>query len=176
MEDEIAAEAAMIEAEPAGEAWPADVAALITSARRLYRAKRYREAADTAGQAIALLPDDVDLWNTRGVFLRAGGQSAEAVWCYREVIRRQPDNPGAWSNLGNALKDLKQLDSAIACHRHAIDMRPEDPGFHRNLALALMAGRRHREALSSLEKALRLAPGDPSIRFDRSMAHLHLGE
>jgi tetratricopeptide (TPR) repeat protein len=152
------------------------VADLMSQARKLYFSKEYVKAADIVGRAIALSPDDPDLWNTRGVFLRAGGRPAEAVWNYREGLARQPGNAGFWSNLGNALTDLKQLETATACHSRAIELLPDNAEFHRNKAHALIIASRHAEALESINHALRIAPGNISARFDRSMAYLHLGD
>jgi hypothetical protein len=153
-----------------------DVASLMSHARKLYFSKEYVKAAEIVGRAVALAPRDADLWNTRGVFLRAGGRSAEAIWNYREALVRQPGNAGFWSNLGNALTDIKQLETAAACHGHAISLQPGNAEFHRNLAHALIIASRHEEAVVSLNHALRIDPGNISARFDRSMAYLHLGE
>jgi Tfp pilus assembly protein PilF len=153
-----------------------EIARLMSQARKLYFSKEYVDAAEVVSRAIALSPEDPDLWNTRGVFLRAGGRSAEAVWNYREGLTRQPGNAGFWSNLGNALTDLKQLETAIACHSHAITLQPDNAEFHRNKAHAQIIASRHQEALISLNHALRIAPGNLSARFDRSMVYLHLGD
>jgi tetratricopeptide (TPR) repeat protein len=167
---------------PASDVWSdrnrsePEVASLMSQARKFYFSKEYVKAAEIVGQAIALAPEDPDLWNTRGVFLRAGARSAEAVWNYRQGLARQPGNAGFWSNLGNALTDLKQLETAAACHSHAIALQPGNAEFHRNLAHALIIARRHREALEALSHALHIAPDNISARFDRSMAYLHLGE
>lgn len=167
---------------PVQDVWPdrnsseSAVADLVSQARKLYFSREYLKAAEIVGRAVALSPEDPDLWNTRGVFLRAGGRSAEAVWNYRQGLARQPGNAGFWSNLGNALTDLKQLETAAACHSYAITMQPDNAEFHRNLAHALIIASRHREALESLNHALRIDPGNIGTRFERSLAYLHLGE
>jgi len=154
----------------------ARVSDLMAQARRRYFSKEYLKAAELVELAISLSPSDPDLWNTRGVFLRAGGRSAEAAWSYRRALAEQPDNAGFWSNLGNALADLKQLETAMVCHKRAISIEPAAVEFHRNLALALTVASRHSEALESLNHALRIDPANIGARFDRSMAYLHLGE
>lgn len=170
------------ELSPSQDAWSdrirpeSTVSDLMAQARRHYFSKEYIKAAECVERAIKLSPTDFDLWNTRGVFLRAGGKSADAVWSYRQALARQPGNAGTWSNLGNALVDLKQLDTAMACHRHAIDLEPVNAEFHRNLAHGLIISSRHAEALESINQALRLEPGNAGARFDRAMTYLHLGE
>jgi Flp pilus assembly protein TadD len=151
------------------------VAGLMGQAKSLFERKLYAEAAELVHQAIELSPEDPDLRNTRGVFLRAAGRSSDAIWDYRQAVTREPGNAGIWSNMGNALADVKQLDTAIACHRRAIDLQPDNPEFYRNLARALTVAKRHREALEPLAKALRLEPANAGAQFDRAMAYLNLG-
>jgi hypothetical protein len=166
---------------------PADVAAvpdelvmtpdeLIARAHRLYQAKQYVAAAEQAGRAAQLRPDDAELWNTQGVFYRAGNRSTDAVWCYRRALALAPRNASYWSNLGNALKDTKQIESAIACQRRAIELAPRHCEYHENLAIALMAGNHHDAALPAFDEAFRLKPDATPIRFNRAMAALHLGD
>jgi tetratricopeptide (TPR) repeat protein len=151
-------------------------ASLIQEATTLYEAGRFSDAAVLADQAAAAAPLDPNVWNARGVFLRADGRSSEAVACYRKAISVAPDYASAWSNLGNSLKDLKQIGSAIACHHRAVELRPESALFHHNLGVALAAENRHREAISSYNRALLLKPNDADLRWDRGLSHLHLGE
>lgn len=152
------------------------VSELMSRARRHYLSKEYPKAVQLVGLAIAASPADADLWNTRGVFLRAAGRSAEAVWDYRQALARQPENAGTWSNLGNALVDLKQLETGMVCHKRAISLQPENAELHRNLAHALIVANRHSEALGSLKNALRIEPANIGARFDRGLVYLHLGE
>jgi tetratricopeptide (TPR) repeat protein len=149
---------------------------LVTQARRAYFSKNYLKAAQIVAGALDLSPDDADLWNTHGVFLRAGGRAADAVSSFRQALARQPQNSGTWSNLGNALVDLKQLETGIVCHRHAITLEPQNVEFRRNLARALIIASRHGDAVECLNQALRIEPANMAARFDRSMAYLHLGE
>jgi Flp pilus assembly protein TadD len=149
---------------------------LIARAHRLYQAKQYAAAADHAGRAAKLRPDDPELWNAQGVFYRAGSRSTEAVWCYRRALALAPGNAAYWSNLGNALKDTKQVEAAVICQRHAIALAPHHAEYHENLALALMAGNRHAEAVVALDEAHRLRPDLTATHFNRAMATLHLGD
>jgi tetratricopeptide (TPR) repeat protein len=149
---------------------------LIARAHRLYQVKQYAAAAEHAGRAARLHPDDPELWNAQGVFYRAGARSTEAVWSYRRALALAPRHAAYWSNLGNALKDTKQVEAAVACQRRAIELAPRHSEYHENLALALMAGNRHEEALAAFDEASRLRPDLTGIRFNRAMAALHLGD
>jgi Flp pilus assembly protein TadD len=149
---------------------------LIARARRLYSAKQYVAAAEHAGRAANLRPEDDELWNAQGVFWRAGGRAADAVWCYRRALVLSPENAGYWSNLGNALKDSKQIEAAVVCQHRAIEIAPRNFEYRENLALALMAGNRHGEAIAVFDEAQRLKPEFTTVRFNRAMAALHVGD
>jgi tetratricopeptide (TPR) repeat protein len=149
---------------------------LIARAHRLYSAKQYVAAAELAGRAAKLRPQDDELWNAQGVFWRAGGRATEAVWCYRRALALAPENGGYWSNLGNALKDTKQIETAVVCQQRATELAPRNFEYRENLALALMAGNRHGEALAVFDEAQRLKPDLTGLRFNRAMAALHLGD
>jgi Flp pilus assembly protein TadD len=148
---------------------------LIARAHRLYHVKQYAAAAEHAGRAAKLCPEDPELWNAQGVFYRAGARSTEAVWSYRRALALAPENAAYWSNLGNALKDTKQVEAAVVCQRKAIALAPRHSEYYENLALALMAGNRHEEALAAFDEASRLKPDLTAIRFNHAMAALHLG-
>jgi Tfp pilus assembly protein PilF len=149
---------------------------LLEEAMSHYRARRYVEAEALARQALALRPGDAKIWNMRGIFQRRRGQSDAAIASFREALEIAPDSPGAWSNLGHALKDCKHIESAIACQRHALTLITTDASHFHDLGVALTAAGRHREALDAFDRALWLNPSDPLLRWDRGLAHLHLGD
>jgi Flp pilus assembly protein TadD len=157
---------------------PADAQAerLFAEAKAHFEARRYAEADDFARQALAQRPDDPQIWNARGVFLRSDRKIDAAIVCYRRALELAPDHAGAWSNLGNALKDAKHVELAIACHRRAIALASRNADFPFNLGIALTAGGRHREALDAFNDALALRPTDAKFRWNRGLAHLHLGD
>ncbi|HXN42770.1 MAG TPA: tetratricopeptide repeat protein [Xanthobacteraceae bacterium] len=154
----------------------ADAQAALRHAIALYRRGQLAEADAILVRLAKTAAGDANVWNARGVNLRAMKRLREAVWCYREALARDADKPGVWSNLGNALKDLKQVETAVACHRRAIALKPDDAGSHHNLGLALTAAGRHTDALAALDRALALTPDDARLRWDRARTRLYLGE
>jgi hypothetical protein len=142
----------------------------------LHKKGEYETVEALLRQALVEAPDDINLWNVRGVNLRMMKRQHQAVACFRRALSIADDQPAIWSNLGNALKDLKHTDSAIACHRRAIGLAPNDAGSHHNLGLALTMADRHVEALAALDRAAALAPNNPLIRWDRARTYLHLGD
>jgi Tfp pilus assembly protein PilF len=145
-------------------------------AMALHKKGSYAEAEAILKNALAKAPQDVNLWNARGVNLRVMKRMGEAVWSFRQGLSIDPSRPALWSNLGNTLKDLKHAESAIACHQRALELNPNDAGVHHNLGLAFTVANRHVEALAAFDHALALNPKGNTIRWDRSRGHLHLGD
>jgi hypothetical protein len=142
----------------------------------LHEKGKHAEAEELLKDALAKMPQDVDLWNVRGVNFRMMKRLGESVWCFRQALAIAADRAAVWSNLGNSLKDLKHADSAIACHRRAIELAPDNPGAHHNLGIALTTANRHVEALAAFDRAVALKPDDPKPRWDRARGRLHLGD
>lgn len=150
------------------------VTALANEARAHYAAQKFAAAEAAIRKAIALAPNDPELWNALGVFQRMAGRPQEALLSYRQALSLFGDHAGAWSNQGNALRDLKYVASAIVSHRRAIALQPGAASFHHNLGLALVAANQHAEALGVFDKAAALEPDDKHIRWDRSLSNLAL--
>jgi cytochrome c-type biogenesis protein CcmH/NrfG len=155
---------------------PAGETNAFREAVKLHESGRHAEAEALLAKALAETPQDLYLWNVRGVTLRALRRNAEAIWCFRQALAISADRAAVWSNLGNALKDLKHTHTAIACHRRAIALQPDDAGAQHNLGIALTVADRHVEALAAFDRALEIDPGNHRVRWDRARAHLHLGD
>jgi len=142
----------------------------------LHESGRHAEAEKMLAQALTETPQDLSLWNARGVNFRVMKRNAEAIWCFRQALALRADRAAVWSNLGNALKDLKHTQSAIACHNRALLLEPNNAGAQHNLGLALTVADRHVEALAAFDRALELDPENHKARWDRARCYLHLGE
>jgi Tfp pilus assembly protein PilF len=149
---------------------------LFRRAEQHYRAKQHGEAAVLALQIVALNPRDANVWNACGVFLRAAGRAAEAVWCYRKSLSLAPQGSAAWSNLGNAFADLKQIGAALECHQRALTLAPNGAAFHHNFGIALSLANRTVEAIRAYDVSLKLATSNAQVLWDRGRAHLQLGD
>jgi Flp pilus assembly protein TadD len=161
---------------PAAESAEGTAAQAYETAIAWHRKGRHGAAERLLREALATSPGNVELWNARGVVMRAMKRAGESVLCFRQALALAPDRPSIWSNLGNALNDLKHTDSAIACHERAIDLAPRDPGAYHNLGIALATAGRHAEAIAALDRALALRPDNHAARWDRARNHLHIGD
>lgn len=145
-------------------------------AANLHRDGKFEEAESLLSEALALAPNNSDLWNARGVMFAAMERYLNAIRCYREALERNPNSSGVWTNLGNALTEVKQLKSAIACHRKAITLSDNPSALlYHNLGTSLGQATLHGEAIAAFTRALDIKPDYHMARWDRGLSYLHLG-
>lgn len=96
-------------------------------------------------RALAVCPDELELFNSRGNILRALGRHEEALDDYRRVLAVAPSHAEAAYNMGLALHELGRLQEAVDSYRQALAHTPELIQAQQNLAAALAAlGQRDR--------------------------------
>ncbi|PFH38388.1 O-linked N-acetylglucosamine transferase [Besnoitia besnoiti] len=86
---------------------------------------------------LKLYPEDANLWNCKGVSLRALGRLQEGLDCCREALRLDPGNANALNNIGVAFKERGELVQAVEHYRAALSANPEHATCRTNLAVAL---------------------------------------
>lgn len=75
--------------------------------------RRHREAAAAYRQAVAVLPTHVGALHKLGASLtEEGGHEAEAIECFRKVLRLDPQMSSAMRNLANVMLTSSEADAA----------------------------------------------------------------
>ncbi len=67
-----------------------DTSGIVLEGERCIEAGRFDEALDLFERALALKPDDPDLWNLKGVALRGIGRYEESARCFERSLRIDP--------------------------------------------------------------------------------------
>ena len=133
-------------------------------------------AIQAYGQAIALMPDDVDALMSRGHVLAKQKRTSEALADFTKATRLAANNPDAWNNLGNVLLDLQRETEAVAAYDKALNLRPGFAQVWFNRGKALGALERYTEAAESYEKALALNPKYEEAKWHLSWVKLVQGD
>lgn len=133
-------------------------------------------AIQAYGQAIALMPDDLDAFMSRGHVLATQKRTIEALADFTKATRLAPGNPDAWNNLGNVLLDLQREIEAVAAYDKALNLRPGFAQVWFNRGKALGALERYTEAAESYEKALALNPNYEEANWHLSWVKLVQGD
>ena len=85
---------------------------------------RLPEAAESAGRAARLAPNDVTVHETLGVVMERLGRPDSAEEMFRRCVALDPDNPALHDNLGRMLeKQAKDVDALVE-HRRALELDP----------------------------------------------------
>jgi tetratricopeptide (TPR) repeat protein len=116
--------------------------------------QKYKEAAATYSQALALEPGIAEIHVNLGAVLGHLSQTEEAITSYRKAIALRPDLTVAYFNLGIILQEHGGFDEAVAAYRKAIAL---EPGFYEaigNLGTVLQKQGKLEEATALYRKAL----------------------
>lgn len=123
-------------------------------------------------RAIALAPNDAELWRARCEARLALGVYAHAVEDCSGALARDPRNAAAFAARGKALLKLGAPKLAGADLSQALALRPDDAETHRHLGLVLVAEGALEPALAAFSAAIAERPEDPTAYADRGRARL----
>jgi len=148
---------------------PADEFSDLLFISNLYtRAKRGRDAIETANQALSLASGTERRQiakTTLATALQTNGDPAAAERVLREVLHEVPGNPMALNNLGFFLTERgERLDEAVRLITQALKVDPENPSYLDSLGWAYLWLGRLDDAEKYLTDAVRFDPDSSTIR------------
>jgi len=160
--------------------YPKNVEAISALGSLQRNAKQYEEAADTYGQAIALLdkPDRSNwtLFYFRGICFERSKQWPKAEADFKKALELYPDQPLVLNYLGYSWVDKGvNLDDAFKMLQRAVDLAPTDGYIVDSLGWANFRLGHYDEAARLLEKAIELKPADPVVNDHLGDAYWRLG-
>lgn len=123
-----------------------------------YQNGNLTKAEEYLRKAIALQPDNAELYNNMGLVLQGMGKIDEAVEHFQKAISLNPNLADAHYNLGNIFREKGDIDKAIDCYQKAIQLDNENYDAYVNLGIALKERGDLDEAIMSYQKALNLNP------------------
>ncbi len=125
----------------------------------LCKRSRFDDAAQVFREALAVSPENPDLWLWLGrACLQIPHRREEAARCLRQCIALKPDFAEAVEGLGELLQDEGRLDEAITHYRAAVRARREAAPFHNALGCALTRKNLFPEAVECFREAIGLQP------------------
>ena len=87
---------------------------------------QFDRAIHDYSQAIALTPNDVDIYGHRGYVYHQEGQHDLAIHDFNRTIALNPNDALAYMNRGNAHADKGQNERAISDYNKAIALNPDE--------------------------------------------------
>lgn len=119
-------------------------------------------ALDVLQQAVAIAPDDPELYCNMGIAQSVAMQWADALVSFERALVLNSDDPVIWKNKGFAFCHMNRWSEAIPCLLKAIELFPgDDDSTIEQLADALVHEGRTEEALACYMALLNDEPGNP---------------
>jgi tetratricopeptide (TPR) repeat protein len=122
---------------------------------------RYRDAVDAFGNAVALMPKQLDMRGNFATALLSSGRPAEAADEFRKCREIKPDDVTYPAKLSGALLASGDLDGATREIAAAMSMNPRHPEVQMNLGTIAYAKGQPAAAIMQLSMALSTRPGHP---------------
>ena len=127
-------------------------------AHMLKECGRLDEAEQSYRQALALKPDDAEVYGDLGNVFKAQGKLDKAIASYRKALSLKPDYAKAYINLGVVLQEGGLLDEAAANYKRALSIKSDYVAAHFNLGALHMSLGQNEDALRSFRKAITYKP------------------
>ena len=136
----------------------------------------YDRALEDYEQALAINPQDADVFNSRGTTYTALGRYERAIQDFDQAIKLNPASPMAFSNRCFAKALLGQLEQGLADCNEALRVKPRNPGALAARGLVYLKLKRYDAAVADYNAELQILPGDPYSLFGRGMAKYLKGD
>lgn len=120
----------------------------------LFSAGRYEEALAYFNQAVALMPDQANLWYRQGDALANLTRYPEALLSLNRALALKPDYQQAWALRGAVLIYLERYSEALENCNHALQLQPSDAETWMMRGAALYYLKQYKQAYASYDKAL----------------------
>lgn len=99
----------------------------------LWRAGRYSEGVQAAGEAIGLNPDSALGWYNRALNLMSDRQYTKALEAYQKTLELNPNDANAWMGLGITHRALEEYSESLAALTKALALDPKNTQAKENL-------------------------------------------
>jgi tetratricopeptide (TPR) repeat protein len=142
----------------------------------LLRLARPAEAVEALDAAIALAPDNAELWSNRATSREALVRFDDALSDCDHALALNPRLAAAHACRANVLRRLGRLEDALSACDAALALTPSDAALHANRAIALAELKRPADALNACVASLTLDPGHAPAHFTRASVLLKSGD
>ena len=154
---------------------------LVSKGDILRRKKRFAEAAEAYGEAIARVGADLSVQHwpllySRGICLERTKQWAGAEADFKKALELKPDQPDVLNYLGYTWVDAGiNLEEGRAMLERAVSLRPRDGAIIDSLGWALYRLGDYHNAVKFLERAVELKAEDPTLNDHLGDAYWQVG-
>ena len=137
--------------------------------------KNYDKALALCDQAVAVNPDNPNVYNYRGIVYSLKGQIDKAISDYSIAIKISPYNSILYFNRGTEYYKKSDYDSAIIDFTKAIEISPTTRNSYSSRCAAFFRKGKYDQALIDCSKAIELDVTKASLYNDRAVVYEKMG-
>ena len=126
------------------------------------QAERYRQAAQSFGEALELAPNDAEILSLHGLALLRSGRIDAADTPLHRAVELEPGETGFVMNLAEWLAASGRLDEAAAVLRANLERDPARPRAWERLGDVLLRSGDAQAAVVAFDRVLQLEPRNPA--------------
>lgn len=136
--------------------------------------KQFGAARTAAQEAIAAIPNDVQIIDALGQMQLATGEVQQAMSSFRSITSIDPNNAGARVRMAQVHQFSNDLNGAVAELRRALELDPQLRPARMALVDILVSQKRSREAMSIAKDVQRRLPSSPAGYLLEGSVHAKL--
>ena len=140
------------------------------------RRDELQRAAQFWRAAIALKPEDVEVYHNLGAIYAKMGQVDEALAMWDQTLAREPNRAHTYYNIGNALYGKGDLAGAVAAWSRTVDLDRDYHKAYYNLGNAYFKLKKFDRALSAYQRAAERDSDNSNIFYNIAQVHIERGD
>lgn len=105
-------------------------------------------------RAVAIHPEDADLWTVLGVLYHLSSDFDKAIDSFKQALKLRPQDAQLWNKLGATQANSSRSADAIHAYKRALSLRPSYTRAMANLAIAHANQGMHEDAVIGYLRAL----------------------
>ena len=137
---------------------------------------QFDEALRVYNRALAIEPENQEIYYDMGVVYGKLKQNNKAFEAYRKALELNPANANAHNNLGALYANNRNYDLALEEFQAVIEIEPNNSKAHNNLSVIYLNRKQYGKALPELLSLLRTAPPNPFVHNKLGIVYGKLGQ
>ena len=140
------------------------------------RERHLPEAGAAFDRALAVAPDDSELWTDIARLRYTGGEQAQAIQAADRALKSGPGDPAALAFRALLIRNQNGLAAALPWFDAALARSPGDVGIRADYAATLADMGHFTEALKEIRAVQKATPGDPRMFYYQAVIAARSGQ
>lgn len=138
--------------------------------------RKFDEALDACQRALAVEPNDPEIYNILGTIYSYKEDWARAIEKFKKALDFNPHSARAGFNLALAYENNNDLENAVKYYKNAISIDQNFLEAYTNLGWLYLDQQKNDEGLVLFERAVELKSDDPELLNNLGWAYSNLGK